>query len=319
MRTRLATPESSTMRGMSHAQPAAPPAPRPSPFGAWWLAIRPKTLPAAVAPVLVGSAVAWREGGFVLAVALAAAGVALLLQIAANLANDYYDFRKGADTGDRVGPTRVTQGGLISPRSVLAATVAVLVVAGLLGLVLVARGGWPIFLLGLAAVVSAVAYTGGPAPLGYLGLGEVFVFLFFGLAGVAGTAYVQTLRLTPLAVLASVPIGAIVCGVLVVNNLRDIETDRQAGKRTLAVRMGRSGARWEYAVLLGVAYAVPVVGTLAGLMPAWTALAWLTLPVAVDLARRVWHGEGATLNPVLGETARLAVLFAIPFSIGMML
>ena len=319
MRTRLATPESSTMRGMSHAQPAAPPAPRPSPFGAWWLAIRPKTLPAAVAPVLVGSAVAWREGGFVLAVALAAAGVALLLQIAANLANDYYDFRKGADTGDRVGPTRVTQGGLISPRSVLDATVAVLALAVLLGLVLVARGGWPILLLGLAAVVSAVAYTGGPAPLGYLGLGEVFVFIFFGLAGVTGTAYVQTLRLTPLALDASVPVGAIVCGVLVVNNLRDIETDRRANKLTLAVRLGDATTRRYYALLLAMAYLVPAYLVLAGHAGAWALLPWLSLPLAVRLARRMGSERGLSLNGCLVQTARLEVVFGVLFALGLAL
>ncbi|HET7094579.1 MAG TPA: 1,4-dihydroxy-2-naphthoate octaprenyltransferase, partial [Thermomicrobiales bacterium] len=183
---------------------------RPSAAAAWLLAIRPKTLPAAVAPVIVGCAVAAREGAFALATAVAALAVALLLQIAANLANDVYDYQRGADTGERVGPVRVTHAGLISPQQMMAATAASIALAIVVGLYLVAQGGWPILLLGLLAIVSAVAYTGGPAPLGYLGLGEAFVFLFFGFAAVAGTAYVQTRLVTPLALLASVPLGAIV-------------------------------------------------------------------------------------------------------------
>ncbi|HEU5431598.1 MAG TPA: 1,4-dihydroxy-2-naphthoate octaprenyltransferase, partial [Thermomicrobiales bacterium] len=178
---------------------------RPSAAAAWLLAIRPKTLPAAVAPVLVGCAVAAREGAFAPATALAALVVALLLQIAANLANDVYDFRRGADTGERVGPVRVTHAGLVSARQMMVATALTVAAAIVVGLYLVAQGGWPILLLGFLAVVSAIAYTGGPAPLGYLGLGEAFVFLFFGFAAVAGTAYVQTRAVTPLALLASVP------------------------------------------------------------------------------------------------------------------
>ncbi|HET7092335.1 MAG TPA: 1,4-dihydroxy-2-naphthoate octaprenyltransferase, partial [Thermomicrobiales bacterium] len=236
-----------------------------------------------------------------------------------NLANDVYDFQRGADTGERVGPVRVTHAGLISAQQMMAATAATIALAVVAGLYLVAQGGWPILLLGLLAIVSAVAYTGGPAPLGYLGLGEAFVFLFFGFAAVAGTAYVQTRVLTPLALLASVPLGAIVSGVLVVNNLRDIDTDRAAGKRTLAVRWGPSGARREYTVLLALAYLTPLAGWLAGVMPVWALLAWLSVPVAWSLARRLWAGSGRALNPLLGETARLAVLFAIPFAIGLLL
>lgn len=301
-------------------QPSAASAtPVATPFDAWLLAIRPKTLPAAVAPVVVGTAVAMREGGFAPAAALVALFVALLLQIAANLANDLFDFRRGADTAERLGPTRVTQSGLLSPGQVAAGTAVVLALAIAGGLSLVWRGGWPIFLLGLLALVSAVAYTGGPAPLAYLGLGEPFVFLFFGFAGVAGTAYVQTGSLTPLALLASVPVGAIVTGVLVVNNLRDVDTDRAAGKRTLAVRLGPTATRWEYALLLALAYAAPPLGLALGLMPAWALLAWATLPVAAALVRRLWVASGRALNPLLGETARLAVLFAVPFAIGIAL
>ncbi len=295
--------------------PSAPPlAAAPSALSAWLLAIRPKTLPAAVGPILVGTAVAIHEGGFHAGITLVALLVALLLQIASNLANDVLDFRKGADTQERLGPTRVTQGGLIPQRQVAIATALVLAAAMVLGLVLVWRGGWPILLLGAAALVAAVAYTGGPAPLGYLGLGEVFVFIFFGVAGVAGSAYVQTLDLTPLALIASVPVGCLVTGILVVNNLRDIDTDRSAGKRTLAARFGARFARAEYAVLLAIAYLTPPLLWLLGEIGPWFWLPLLTLPVAIPLARRVGTTSGRALNPLLGQTARLSLLFAIPFA-----
>ncbi|MBA3413997.1 MAG: 1,4-dihydroxy-2-naphthoate polyprenyltransferase [Chloroflexia bacterium] len=302
-------------------QTAAPAAPIPagSPLKAWWLAIRPRTLAAAVAPIVVGSAVAWREGGFHLVTALVALAVALLLQVGSNLANDVLDFRRGADTADRLGPTRVTQGGLLSTRQVATATGVVLGLATLAGLYLVWRGGWPILLLGAAALVAAVAYTGGPAPLGYLGLGEVFVFLFFGLAGVAGSAYVQTGELTPLALWAAVPIGAIVTAVLVVNNLRDIPTDRAAGKMTLAVRFGPRFARAEYLVLLAVAFATPLGLWLTGVLGPFWWLSWAALRVAFRLGLDLHLAEGRALNPLLGKTARLALLFGLPFAASIVL
>ena len=281
---------------------------------AWKLATRPKTLPAAVAPIIVGTAVAWHEGGFHALTAVVALAVALLLQIASNFANDVLDFKKGADTHERLGPTRVTLAGLIPERQVRAATGIALLLAMALGLYLVWRGGWPILLLGALAMVSAVAYTGGPAPLGYLGLGEVFVFLFFGLAGVAGTAYLQTGRLTGLALAASVPVGALVTNILVVNNLRDAATDRVAGKRTLAVRFGERFARAEYVALLVAAFAVPVLLWLGGSIGPFFWLPLLTLPVAVPLVRDLFRLEGRTLNPFLGRTAKFALLFAVPFA-----
>ncbi|CAA9542043.1 MAG: 1,4-dihydroxy-2-naphthoate polyprenyltransferase [uncultured Thermomicrobiales bacterium] len=283
----------------------------PSARAAWLLAARPKTLPAAVAPVLVGTAVAIAEDGFVPLAALAALAVALLLQIAANLANDVFDFRRGADTAARLGPTRVTQSGLIAPGLVLAATAVVLAAAALCGLYLIGRGGWPIALLGLLALVSAVAYTGGPAPLGYLGLGDVFVFGFFGLVAVAGTAFVQTGRLSPLALAAAVPVGCLATAILVVNNLRDAITDRAAGKRTLAVRLGAARTRWEFASLVGVAYVAMPVGWTAGTFSGWWWLPWLSAPLAVSLVARLWTTHGAALNPLLGATARLELVFAV--------
>ena len=304
---------------MTQAAPTDAPPPVASRLGAWWLAIRPKTLPAAVAPILVGSAVAWREGGFHAATALVALAVALLLQVGSNLANDVLDYRRGADTTERLGPTRVTQGGLLSSRQVATATGLVLGLATLAGLYLVWRGGWPILLLGLAALVAAVAYTGGPAPLGYLGLGEVFVFLFFGLAGVAGSAYVQTGVLTPLGLWAAVPVGAIVTAVLVVNNLRDIATDRVAGKRTLAVRFGPRFARAEFLALLALAFAAPLVMWLLGLLGFFWWLPWAALRPAAMLGIDLYRSDGRALNPLLGRTARLALIFAVPFAVGIVL
>jgi 1,4-dihydroxy-2-naphthoate octaprenyltransferase len=280
----------------------------------WLLAARPKTLPAAVAPVVVGTAVAWSEGGLVLWAAAAALAVALFLQIAANLANDVFDYRRGADTAHRLGPPRVTQSGLIPPGRVLMATAVVLGGAVLAGLPLVWRGGWPFLALGLLAILSALAYTAGPAPLGYIGLGEVAVFAFFGLVAVAGTAYVQTKDLSWLAIAAAIPVGWLVTAILVVNNLRDIETDRRAGKRTLAVRLGDAATRKEYAGLIAGAYVLLPMYWLLGVISMWWWLPWLTLPLAVPLVRRVARESGPALNAALADTARLQLLFSILFA-----
>ncbi len=286
-----------------------------SPIGwrTWLLAARPKTLLAAVAPVVVGTAIAAADGGFYFPAALTAFAVALLLQIGANLANDVFDFRRGADV-NRLGPVRVTQSGLIPPERVLLATGLVLGAAMLVGGYLVWRGGWPILFLGLLAILSALAYTGGPAPLGYHGLGDLFVFLFFGAVAVAGTAYVQTQELTRLAVAASVPVGCLATAILVVNNLRDVETDRVAGKRTLAVRLGAPATRLEYALLLAAAYLTPPLLWLTDLISAWWWLPWLTLPLAAALVRRVARETGPALNARLAGTARLQLLFGLLFA-----
>jgi 1,4-dihydroxy-2-naphthoate octaprenyltransferase len=290
-----------------------------SPLSAWLLAIRPKTLPAAVSPVLVGCAVAWSEEGFDLIAALAAFAVALLLQVGANLANDVADFRRGADTEDRLGPLRVTQSGLIPPRHVVVATVTVLMAAAAPGLYLVWRGGPVLATLGLLAIVAAVTYTAGPKPFGYLGLGELFVFIFFGPVAVIGTAFVMTHVVTRLALLSSVAMGCLVTAILVVNNLRDIDTDRVAGKRTLAVRIGKGATRWEYTALIAVAYAMPVLIWWSGPSQPWPLLAWSTAPLAIHLVRQVWDVSGRRLNPVLGGTARLCLWFAVTLSAGIVL
>jgi 1,4-dihydroxy-2-naphthoate octaprenyltransferase len=245
---------------------------------------------------------------------VAALAVAVLLQIGANLANDVFDFRRGADTAHRVGPVRVTQSGLIPPERVLAATAIVLGGAALAGLPLVWRGGWPMLLLGLLAILIALGYTAGPAPLGYLGLGEVAVFVFFGFVAVAGTAYVQIRELSGLAVAAAVPVGCLATAILVVNNLRDVVTDRLAGKRTLAVRLGPAKTRVEYAALVASAYLALPIFWLGGLVSGWWWLPWLTLPIAVSLVRRVARESGPALNGVLAETARLHLLFGLLFA-----
>jgi 1,4-dihydroxy-2-naphthoate octaprenyltransferase len=290
-----------------------------SPLSAWLLATRPKTLPAAISPVLVGCAVAWAEDGFDLVSALAAFAVALLLQVGANLANDVADFRRGADTDDRLGPVRVTQGGLIPPQQVVMATATVLMAAAVPGLYLVWRGGPVLAMLGLLAIAAAVTYTAGPKPFGYLGLGELFVFIFFGPVAVVGTAFVMTHDVTRLALLSSVAMGCLATAILVVNNLRDIDTDRVAGKRTLAVRIGRGVTRCEYTALIAVAYAMPVVMWWSGLSEPWPLLAWTTAPLAIHLVRQVWDVGGRRLNPVLGGTARLCLLFAVTLGVGIAL
>ena len=275
------------------------------------MATRPKTLPAAIAPVIAGTAVAVHEGGEHWPTAILATVTALLLQIAANFANDAFDFRRGADSADRLGPTRITVSGFVTVDAVMRATALVLGLAVLTGLPLVLRGGWPILVLGLAAIVCAVAYTGGPVPLAYLGLGEVFVFLFFGLAAVAGTAYVQTGELTALAVATSIPVGALAVAILVVNNLRDIHTDRRAGKRTVAVRLGERGTLWEFAGLLIVAGAAPVVFWVVGWLNWACVLTILWWPFGAGFWNQVSTRTGRELNPTLGNTGRALLYYSL--------
>ncbi len=282
----------------------------------WLLAARPKTLPAAVGPVLVGTAAAFADGHFALWPMLAALAGALLLQIGSNFANDYFDFFKGADTHERMGPTRVTAGGLLSPAEVRWGMVVVFGLAALVGLYLITVGGWPMLALGASAIVAALLYSGGPLPYGYYGLGEFFVFLFFGVAAVAGTYYVQALTVTAQVWLASVPVGALITGVLVVNNVRDRATDAQANKRTLAVLLGDQGARVEYVALLVVAYAAAIVLALDSL---WLLLPFASLPLALRLLRDVRTQRGRALNQTLAGAARLSLIFSILLSLGFVL
>jgi 1,4-dihydroxy-2-naphthoate polyprenyltransferase len=306
---------------------AAPAAPRPSLLRTWLLAIRPATLPAAASGVVVGLGAALAIGTPLrLDTALGCLAVALLLQILANLANDLSDFRKGADTPDRAGPTRVAAAGLVTERQLEVAIAAVIGMAGLVGLWLVAVGGPVLLALGALAIIAALAYTGGPFPYGYRALGDVFVFIFFGLVAVVGTAYLQALRLNPLFFVAAIPVGSLTTAILVVNNLRDIPTDTAAGKRTLAVVLGRRGTALEYALLLGVAFAVPAslaaFGLAAGGGVAALAqgLPLLTLPLATPLLRTVRDfEEPRELNAALKGTARLALAFGLLFALGLAL
>jgi 1,4-dihydroxy-2-naphthoate octaprenyltransferase len=280
--------------------------------------VRPATLPAGLAPVFVGLGVALGQGAFRPLPALGCLAVALLLQVAANLANDLFDFRAGADTTDRLGPPRAAATGLLAQRDLVLGIVVVLGLAGIAGLSLVAVGGPVILLLGLLAAASALAYTGGPWPYGYHGLGEVFVFAFFGLVAVAGTAFLQTGAWQPLAFAAAIPIGAIVTAILVVNNLRDLATDRAAGKHTLATRIGAGATKAEYLLLLAVAYATPIGILLAGAGSVGVLLPFASLPLVVSLVRTVRAGgDPRRLNLVLQGTARLALVFALLFALGL--
>jgi len=300
--------------------PPTPPAERPARARAWLLATRPATLPAAVGPVLVGLGVAVGLGVFVWGPALGALAVALLLQIASNLANDLFDFRSGADNEERLGPPRAAALGLLSQREMATGMAVVVGLAGRVGLYLVTVGGLVILVLGAAAVISAFAYTGGPWPYGYHGLGEVFVFVFFGLVAVAGTTYLQTLTWEPLALAAAVPVGALISTILVVNNLRDIDSDRRAGKQTLAVKVGVRGTMAEYDVLLALAYGVPLGLVLGGDVSLAALLPLASAPLALVLRRMVRaEGDPRRLNAVLKESARLSLLFSALFAVGLAL
>jgi len=291
----------------------------PSQIEIWLLAARPKTLPAAAAPVVVGTAVAIGDHAFRFGPALAALAGALLLQIGANLANDVFDFKKGADTSGRLGPLRVTQAGLLTSRQVLLGMWLTFGLAALAGLYLIVVGGWPIVVIGLLSIASAIAYTGGPFPLGYKGLGDLFVFIFFGLVAVCGTYYVQAGTVSSTVLWASIPIGALAVAILVVNNLRDIETDRASAKQTLAVRLGVSGARTEYLFLLGVAFVVPLLMWLLARSTPWVLLSWLSLLPAWPTVRLVLTAQGRVLNQALAGTARLELVYAFLFSLGIVI
>ncbi len=293
--------------------------PRMTAWQAWLLAIRPKTLPASASGVIAGTAAAFADGGFRPLVALAALAVALLLQIGANVSNDYFDFLKGADTKDRLGPLRVTQAGLIPPRQVAAGMAVIFVLAALAGLYLVIQGGWPLAVVGALAILSALAYTGGPYPLGYHGLGELFVFLFFGLAAVLGTYYAQTLRLSVTALIPALSVGLLTMNILAVNNLRDLATDRASGKRTLAVRLGEKGTLAEFGLFLALAYLIPLGAVLGGLATPWVLLAWLSLPLGVKLFRDMQSVRGRALNKTLAQSGQLDLLFSVLYSVGLLI
>jgi 1,4-dihydroxy-2-naphthoate octaprenyltransferase len=288
----------------------------------WLMAARPRTLPAAAAPVFVGTALAGTLGTFKPLTFAATLLGALFIQIGTNLSNDYSDARRGADTEDRLGPVRVTAGGLVPPKQVLIATYVAFALAVLVGVYLIVTAGWQLLLVGVASILAGVLYTGGPRPYGYEGLGEVFVFLFFGLVAVTGTYFCQREELPWEAFALAVPVGLLAASLLMVNNVRDLETDRRAGKRTLAVRLGRPRARVLYAVMVYLAFATaPLAWVLggSGLSP-WLLVPWLALPLAAPVVRIVRNRvDGPSLNGALARTGMLQLVFCVLLAAGLLL
>jgi 1,4-dihydroxy-2-naphthoate octaprenyltransferase len=283
------------------------------------MAARLRTLPAAIAPVLVGTSLALGNGTFHPVTFVAALLGAVFIQVGTNLSNDYSDARRGADTEDRLGPVRVTAGGLVPPRQVLIATYATFGLAVLCGIYLIAVAGWELLAVGAASILAGVLYTGGPRPYGYEGLGELFVFLFFGIVAVAGSYFVQVQQLPWEAFVCAVPVGLLASAILVVNNVRDIDTDRRAGKRTLAVRLGRDRTRVLYTAMLAAAFITAPLPWPLGSMDAWLLLPWLALPLALAVARVVrTRTDGPSLNGALARTGMLQLVFCLLYSAGIL-
>jgi 1,4-dihydroxy-2-naphthoate octaprenyltransferase len=292
----------------------------PSGIRIWLMAARIRTLPAAIAPVLVGTALAgWQHVFHPLRFVAALVG-AIFIQVGTNLSNDYSDARRGADAEDRLGPVRVTAGGLVPPNQVLVATYVSFGVAVLAGVYLVVVAGWQLLLVGAASILAGVLYTGGPKPYGYEGLGELFVFLFFGIVAVAGSYFVQVKHLDWKAFALAVPVGLLASAILVVNNFRDIDSDRRAGKRTLAVRLGRQRTRTMFAVIVYLAFVLAPVTWVFGPMKPWVMLPWLTLPLAAQIVREVRNRtDGPSLNQALAHTGMLQLAFCTLLSAGLLL
>jgi 1,4-dihydroxy-2-naphthoate octaprenyltransferase len=283
------------------------------------MAARVRTLPAAIAPVLVGTSLALGDGTFHPLAFVAALLGAVFIQVGTNLSNDYSDARRGADTEDRLGPVRVTAGGLVPPRQVLVATYVTFGLAVACGAYLVAVAGWELLAVGAASILAGVLYTGGPRPYGYEGLGEVFVFLFFGVVAVAGSYFVQVQHLPWQAFVCAVPVGLLASAILVVNNVRDLESDRRAGKRTLAVRLGRARTRQLYTAMLVLAYVTAPLPWAFGSMEAWLFLPWATIPLALRINAVVrTRTDGPALNVALARTGATQLLFCILYSAGIL-
>jgi len=290
----------------------------PSAPAIWFAAARPRTLPAAVAPVLVGTALAWHDNAVVWPAALVCLGFALLIQIGTNFANDYYDHIKGADTADRVGPRRAVASGLVAPGVMKVAMWIVFALAFAVGLTLLKFGGWPLLVIGVASIVCGIAYTGGPYPLGYNGLGDIFVFVFFGLVAVCTTYFVQAGEVNPRAILCGIGVGLLATNILVVNNYRDVETDKRAGKRTLVVRFGRRFARLQYGVSLFMALTIPLHLVRQG-FPPLVLLPLALTPMAYRHALRLANADTPEeLIELLGDTGKLLALYAILLSAGLL-
>ncbi len=286
------------------------------PIATWIAAARPKTLWAAFSPVLVGVAMAVRDEVVHVPSAVLALVGALLIQIGTNFYNDYADFKKGADTLARKGPLRVTQAGLVDPRTMKRATILVFVMAVIAGGYLMIRGGWPIVVIGLLSILFGILYTAGRHSLAYLGIADIFVFVFFGPVAVGGTYYVQGLSITWPVIVAGLAPGLLSVAILLVNNIRDIDEDRAAGKMTLVARFGRKTGLGLYALCIGAAMILPIGLFLAGVGNGWAMLSVILLPVGLFELRRIANTEGEALNASLGATARLLLLYSILFSVG---
>ncbi len=286
----------------------------------WVEAARPKTLAAAFTPVLVGAGIAWNNNALSFDATSIALLCAFLIQIGTNFANDYFDFIKGADTEDRIGFQRATASGLISPKAMLNATIMSMSLAFLFGLYLVWIGGWIVLVIGLLSLLFGVLYTGGPYPLGYNGLGDVFVFIFFGIVAVMTTYYVNALEWSEASFWASLAVGALCTNILVINNLRDVEQDAIAGKRTLGVLFGETALKWEYTLMLLLAYAIPPHFYFRLEYEPWIFLPFLVFPIAIIHIRKVWtETDKRNLNGLLERTARFMAIFGILFAVGIIL
>lgn len=285
----------------------------------WAIAIRPKTLPAAVAPVILGTAIAIYEKQFEPVISLAALVIALLLQILSNLVNDLFDFLKGVDTEERLGPLRVTQKGIVSRNEMIAGISIIVLLSAMVGGFLALRGGYPILILGVFAIVSAFAYTAGPFPLGYYGFGDLFVFIFFGLVATMGTYYIQALQINLASMLVATGVGLLIVNILVVNNYRDYETDLQGGKKTLAIRLGKSRTRYQYVINGVIAYLVLLPLLFLGYSIWPVLLPFLSLPLFLRLVNNINTQTGRVLNISLGKSGQLALIYAVLFMLGVLI
>jgi 1,4-dihydroxy-2-naphthoate octaprenyltransferase len=290
-----------------------------SKIDSWILASRPKTLLAAVVPVLVGSALAFYEDSFQPVAAIFALMCSVLIQVGTNFTNDLYDFMKGADRKDRYGPHRALASGWLTVNEMKIAVILTFSIAFLLGMYLVYLGGIPILIIGILSILAGLAYTAGPYPLAYNGLGDIFVFLFFGLIGTTGTFYVQTMKVTYLVFWSSIPVGALITNILVVNNYRDTDEDRIAGKKTLAVIFGKRFARYQYIFFMIVSYLIPLVVYFTFKQNIWVFLPLLTFPISFKLVKMIFTLEGKQLNKTLELTARLSLLYGILFALGILI
>ncbi|MDR3668465.1 MAG: 1,4-dihydroxy-2-naphthoate polyprenyltransferase [Ignavibacteriaceae bacterium] len=285
----------------------------------WIIASRPRTLPAAIVPVVVGSAAAASNNKFIFLYALIALACSLLIQIGTNFTNDLYDYLKGADNEKRKGPLRVMVNGLITVTEMKAGIVIVFLTAFVLGLYLVYTGGFFVLIIGVASILAGIAYTAGPYPLAYNGLGDLFVFMFFGVVGTVGTYYVQAHNLSYLPFLCSIPVGALITNILVVNNYRDIDEDKAANKYTLAVKFGRSFTRYQFIFLLFISFVMPLILFFGFNFKGWVFLPYLSFPIAFKLTKMIYSYRGKELNKTLELTARLSAIFGLLFSAGILL